>query len=333
MEKEVTRNLNVLIRTLFVNRRDTYAKQNENGSYTRIEQPLTMYILARHLRGEITVGAYQLDENNLTRYLCFDLDPEHLSSPRETVEKILIECLNKPTPSAPRFYRSSVLLEASRYPDPSYHIWVLFVPAISAKVVRWLGLKILEHANINPKTVEVFPKQEELTKDRPFGNFVKLPLGFHQEKKKWSCFLDFESFESLPSTCLYDVEGVSLSKHDVDRILAFKEKTGVQVRFDLPKNYKPLKDKEENRIAKFLVKYWVPGHRNKLEMAFLGWAIKRGISQESARRIIDSVTVATKDEEREHRLSLVDYHYKNRIALGSELLGIRGLKDIVKVVM
>lgn len=333
METHSRSNISVLFRTLFVNRVDTYARQNEDGTYTRIEQPLTTYVLARHLAGEITVGAYQLDENNLTKYLCFDLDPEHLSEPRETVEKILVQCLNKPTPEAPRFYRQSVLLEVSRYPDRSYHIWVLFAPSIPAKVARWLGLKILEYGNINPKTVEVFPKQAELTKDRAYGNFVKLPLGFHRVEKKWSHFLDFYTFEPLRPTCLFDVKGVSFSERDVERILALKKKTGVQVSFNMPKNYKPLKDREENRIAKFLAKYWKPGHRNKLEMAFLGWAIKRGISQESARRIIDSVTVATEDEEREHRLTLVDYHYKHRIPLGSELLGIKGLKDVVKVVM
>lgn len=335
MAGSIQRNLKVPMGpffSFFVNRTDTYARQNEDGTYTRIEHPLTKYISSRHLAG-ITIGAYQLNIENYVKNLCFDLDPEFLEDPQATARTILDECMSKPTPEAPRFYRENMLLEASRFPDPSYHIWVLFDPMVPAKVARWLGLKILEHANLNPKKIEVFPKQEELTKGRPYGNFVKLPLGFHRVEKKWSHFLDFYSFEPLPPTCLFNVKGVSFSERDVERILAIKTGAGVQVKFDMPENYKPLKDKEEEKIAKFLVKYWVPGHRNKLEMAFLGWAIKKGINQESARRIINSVTVATSDEERERRLCLVNYHYKNRIVLGSRLLGIKGLKDIVKVIM
>ena len=326
-------NLSVPLRRLFISRADTYAQQNANGSYTRVEHPLTEYVLARHLAGEITVGPYQLDVNNHVKELIYDLDPEHLDNPRETAEKILFECLNKPTPETTRFYRPSVLLEASRYPDPSYHIRVMFEPSIPAKVARWLGLKVLEHGNINPKTVEVFPKQEELTKERPFGNFVKLPLGFHRVEKKWSRFLDFETFEPLPPTCLFDVEGSSLSKHDVDRVLAFKEKTGVQVRFVMPTNYKPLENEEENRIVEFLAKYWKPGYRNKLEMSFLGWCLKTGISYESAYRIIDAVTSVCGDEEGPSRLRLVKYHYENRQVLGSSLKGFRGLIDVIREVL
>jgi len=203
-------------------------------------------------------------------------------------------------------------------------------------VAHWLGLKILEHANINPKLVEVFPKQTELTKDRPYGNLVKLPLGLHREAKKWSHFLSLETFRPLSKNCIFDVEGVSFSEADLETICGFQEKKDVQIKFSMPQNYKPLKNREEDKIVKFLTKYWrkptptEPGNRNKLEMAFLGYCIKKGVSFESAYRIIDQVTQITSDEEREQRLQLVKYHYKNRRSIGPQLLGISGLKEIVK---
>lgn len=315
---------------LFVNRQDVYAAQQNKG-YLKVEQSLTTKIIHDHLQGKITIGVYQLDGNNNVKWLCFDLDPGMLEDTKETAHAIIRECVLKPDPKTPRFYKKAVLLEASRCPDASYHIWVFFEPfLVPAKVARWLGLKILEHANINPKLVEVFPKQTELTKDRPYGNLVKLPLGLHRKAKRWSRFLDLQSFEPLSTSCVFNVQGVSFLESELAMICGFEDKKHVQIKFQLPKNYKPLKSKEEKQVTEFLVKYWKPGNRNKLAMVFSGYCLKKGISFESAYRIIDQVTIATGDEERGQRLQLVKYHYRNRLNLTPHLLGISGLKEIVK---
>lgn len=324
--------LALALQDLFVNRHDNYAVQRRSGQYFRVEKPLTLEVLQEHLEGKVTVGAYQLNAESMVKTLPFDLDPKSLEDPQATARKIIEECVNKPEPKKPRFYREAVLLEASRYPDPSFHIWVLFQPVpIPAQVARWLGFKILEHANISPKCVEVFPKQDKLTDARPFGNFVKLPLGKHQEHNKWSRFLDLETFEPISSNCLFEVQGMSFLNPDISRILGFSRKTHVQAKLDLPKNYKPLKNSEEEKIVRFLAKYWTPGNRNQVEMAFLGWCLKRGVAHESARRIIQRVAELTGDEDGVGvRLQLVDYHYGNRRSLGTQLLGISGLRKIVK---
>jgi len=322
------------LKDLFVNRYDNYAVQRRDGQYFRVEKPLTLEVLQQHLDGRVTVGAYQLDVESMVKTLIFDLDPGKVEDPEATAKTIVEECVSKPDPKKPRFYKRAVLLEASRHPDPSYHIWVFFQPVpVPAQVGRWLGMKVLEHANINPKLVEVFPKQEKLSEVRPFGNFVKLPLGKHQVHAKFSCFLDIETFEPLPSNCLFDVQGVSFPETDIRRILGFSRKTHVQAKFDLPKNYKPLDDSEEEKIVRFLVKYWAPGNRNQVEMAFLGWCLKRGVAHESTRRIIQRVVDLTGDEETGSRLQLVDYHYRNRRSLGAQLLGLSGLRKIVREVL
>jgi hypothetical protein len=81
---------------------------------------------------------------------------------------------------------------------------------------------------------------------------------------------------------------------------------------------------------RFLLPYWKEGQRNRVEMAFFGWCLKRGVSLESALRIIDEVTRVTNDLERYSSLELVKYHYRNRRTIGAKLLGISGLGQIVK---
>ena len=315
---------------LFVNRVDCYAVQQPRGGYVRVGEPLTREILEAHLRGEKTVGSYQINpEDNTVKYLCFDLDPEKLEDPRETAERIIQVCFEKPDGRYPRVWRRSLLLEASRYPDPSYHVWIFFSVPFPAKAARWLGYRILELAELNPSKVEVFPKQDELTEERPFGNFVKLPLGFHRVEKKWSRFLDFETFEPLEPDILTEVVGISFSESDKKRMLELaSKKKAVQLKFSLPEKFKPLPDREEEKAVQFLMRYWKPGYRNKLELSFLGFCIKRGVSHDSAYRIIDEVTRRTHDEERLERLRLVDYHYKSR--LNVPLKAVSGLREVIR---
>jgi len=313
-------------RRLFINRSDTYAIQLSSGGYNRVEEPLTDQVLERHLRGEITVGVYQLDQENMVKFLVYDLDPEHLDAPKSTCERILEACLDKA-----RIYSDAVLLEASRFPDSSYHIWIFFTVPSPAKVARWVGYRILEIASLDPRKVEIFPKQNQLTAELPYGNLIKLPLGFHKVAGKWSRFLDFHTFEPIGiplSELLSSVVGISFSDADNEKMLGFGEKRDVQTKFELPKNFKPLSDQEEERAVQFLCRYWKSGWRNRLELSFLGWCIKKGISYECAYRILREVADRTSDEEKISRLNLVDYHYKNR--LNVPLKGKSGLREIIE---
>jgi hypothetical protein len=326
------------LHSLFVARGDCYAVQLDKGGYVKVEEPLTIEVLTRHLRGELTVGAYQLNGDSFVKWLCFDLDPERLSNPREAATKILQVCFEKfreRDPDGcyverPRIWPSAVLVEASRYPDPSYHVWILFSLPMPAKVVRWLGLRILELANLNPKQIEVFPKQGELDDARSFGNLVKLPLGFHRVEKKWSRLLNPETFEPLPNEVLLNCWGVSFSEADLAKMMSFEDRKHVQTSLALPSNYKPLKSRDEEQVVKFLLKYWRKGYRNKLELAFLGYCIKKGVSYESAKRIIERVTDLTNDEEKTARLRLVDYHYENRRNLGANLASVSWIREVVR---
>jgi len=142
-----------LLSERFIHRADTYLKQGTEGRYVRIEEFITAETIQRHLKGKETVAVYQIKPGaNTVKWICFDLDPEKLENPIETVRKLWGLCKNS-------FGEKTLLLEASRYPDPSFHLWVFFSVPIPALAARFLGKRILgkieEGANI-----ELFPKQD-----------------------------------------------------------------------------------------------------------------------------------------------------------------------------
>ncbi|GAI80623.1 unnamed protein product, partial [marine sediment metagenome] len=100
------------LKNFIINRDDTYTVQSRNGVHTRIPEPLTEQVLLRHVAGEITVGAYQLNKSNEVKWFVFDIDPGQVSHPRETAKSLIKACLEKK-----RFPENAVRLEASRYPD------------------------------------------------------------------------------------------------------------------------------------------------------------------------------------------------------------------------
>jgi len=318
---------------LFCGRCDTYTVQKESGGYSRIEQPLTLEVLSSHLKGEKTVGAYQLSEDSKVHYLVWDLDPEKLSDPAATA-KIIISVLLEEK----RTWPFAVMLEASRYPDNSYHVWVFFDPLIPAKFATWLGFRVLELAKLDPKLIEVFPKQEKLTVERPFGNFVKLPLGFHQVEKKWSKILNPATWEPLPNSELMNFRGIQFNDEDIEKIMQSETKRDVQCTFSndndekfvnsqnkIPRYYREMDPEDAKKSVEWLSKYWLAGFRNKLEMYFLAICIKNGIDKKSAKTVIAEVCrlTNTKAVDRENALKKVDYHYSNRSDL--RLLGTKGL--------
>lgn len=326
----------------FVVRSDVYAEQLRGGGYVKVERPMTVETLKAHLRGEVTVGAYQLGVDSRVKWLCFDLDPERLSDPEEAARRVIGVCLERVKgedgAERPRVWRSSLLLEASRYPDPSFHVWILFLVPVPAKFARWLGLRILELAGLSPRDVEVFPKQEGLNEAEPYGNLVKLPLGLHRVERKWSCFLSLETFKPLPRGVLDEVVGLSFAEADIERILNMKWQAkldGGLAPVGAPTHPTPLtpptplKQQERELCVNFLEKLWVPGYRNQVEMAFLGWCIKNGVPYKDARWIIEEVVRRRNDEEASERLRLVDYHYSSRIHLGRRLKGLSGLREAV----
>lgn len=325
-----------ILKEIFVNRTDCYCIQLKQG-YSKVAEPLTDEVLLKHLSGEITVGSYQLDSCSYVKWLCFDFDPEKLPDPKNAAKQVLAILLEKRKEEdgieRPRVWPSCVILEGSRYPDYSYHIWVLFLIPVKAKVARWLGLRVLEMANLSPKQMEVFPKQDELTREKPYGNFVKLPLGKHQVEGKWSRILDVETFEPLPSGELENKHGLSFSEKDLETLEAMETKRNVQVTFEAPQTVKKLSDKDEEKTVQFLTRYWQAGYRNDLTLSFCGMCIKQGISSESVKRVVEEVCkrTGTSSLDTSEFLGKVDYQFTHRTNIGN-LKGTSGILEVVDAI-
>ena len=60
----------------FVQRWDCYARQRRDGRYLCIHELLNVSHLFAHLRGEMTLGTYVLDQNSYTRFVVFDADDD-----------------------------------------------------------------------------------------------------------------------------------------------------------------------------------------------------------------------------------------------------------------
>lgn len=149
--------------------------------------PLTEATIEKHVKGEKTLGVYQLTEDNTVLWGCIDVDI--MKKAEGTIEELEQKVREQTTRVATRLHKiigPSVIVENSG--NRGYHVWVLFEEAVQARFV----LSLLQHVVMSSPSVqgvsfEVFPKQTAL---RSFGNQVKLPLGIHRKTERRCLFVD-----------------------------------------------------------------------------------------------------------------------------------------------
>lgn len=264
---------------LFIVRSDDFMAQLENKTSPRQGKALTPDLVKDHLEGKITLVPYSLNKESMGRYIGFDIDPK-IGNVEEVTRLIYQTCLDG-------FKEKAILVESSRYPDHSYHIWALALHEIPAYVLRAYGQRILEKCNLTGK-VELFPKQNIIPKNG-FGNGLKLPLGYHRKAKKWSCFLNPKTFEPLPMETILNVEGFSVSEHEIADIKERMEQKRPQYWFGgESKKGEPYKGEDppcikgilqgvkkgqRNDSAMRLVCYWLNFRKNESHQA-LTWLIE-----------------------------------------------------------
>lgn len=150
----------------FANRTDLYAMQvtnNEKYWYEPRHETVTLDLVQEHLKGEITIGWYNLSEESKSKWLCFDSDEENGR---------LFEL-------AKSFNDNNwqVVLEGQRNGRDG-HLWLFFDQAVPAVYLRNLGKVFLDAVEIPEKELEMFPKQDSV---KSLGNLVRGPLGVHQK--------------------------------------------------------------------------------------------------------------------------------------------------------
>ena len=163
-----------LMRTLFVSREDRYGVQWHHSGrtgYRAVREDIADDVIARHLRGEITVGTYAKVPGRC-KWLAFDFDDMDLSSVR-MVKKA--------------FWQRGVRSYTEFSGRKGWHLWVFLPDPEENRVLRRIADTVLEMSGLDD--VEVFPKQDVVSRDHP-GNLIKLPLGLHRATGRKCLFVD-----------------------------------------------------------------------------------------------------------------------------------------------
>ena len=145
----------------FVQRWDVYARQLDDGRYICVHEPLNVGHLHAHLRGEITLGTYVLDQQSRARFLVLDADDD---AQWERLRELAGELADKDIPA---------YLESSRRGG---HLWLFLEKKVSGKDARAFARGILATHRI--EGVELFPKQDQLAYGP--GSLARMPFGVHR---------------------------------------------------------------------------------------------------------------------------------------------------------
>lgn len=153
--------------TRFVNRRQPYAVQQEDGTYRWRYDTLTPADILAHLRGERTLALSSSDGAGLCRWLCLDVDEV------DGLRQLL--ALNK----ALQPLGLPGLVEASRRGG---HLWLFLETPRSVAAARTRVIATLDQMQaqgVNVPTCELYPDVGTAA-HAGLGHAVRIPLGIHR---------------------------------------------------------------------------------------------------------------------------------------------------------
>jgi len=166
------------------------------------------------------------------------------------------------------------------------------------------------------------------------NNYQLIPPSTHPTgvRYEWIQPIDFES----PNYGIYKLEESEFRElvKELEGLKKSKE-VGVGEVGEERKVWRRLNEEQIRRLKDLLIKYYEPGHRDRIVFSLLGVLIKAGVDYESSKRLVELIVTEANDEEARQRLYLVDYHYGKRVnTLGVEkLLGVSGLRDELESVL
>lgn len=158
---------------VFIQRRDLYPRQLDDGRYICIRKPFTQALMQAHLKGSLTLGTYALDMSSKARFIVFDGDDEtQFNSLMFMAGRLAVQGI-------------TAYLEQSRRGG---HLWLFFARPVAGRLARKFGQGLA--ATFGLQEIELFPKQSHL-KDGP-GSLIRLPFGIHRRTGKRYGFVDPE---------------------------------------------------------------------------------------------------------------------------------------------
>ena len=197
MQFDVTPENYIQFLKFMTHRKDAHALQGTHGRYRKVSAPIRDGDYIKHLKGEMTIGTYQIAED-CVRWSVWDVDGHEGNDtiPIEIVRKTLRELATKL-----RQHNIPHLLAESS--PGSYHVWLFFDPPAPAfKAYHFMR-------EIGGNDIETFPKQDHVGKDG-YGNLVRLPLGIHQMKMQRYHYID-SSFRPIDE---FQIQTLDLSDYE-----------------------------------------------------------------------------------------------------------------------
>ncbi len=190
------------MRVLFAGRENVHARQwiDENGrvGYSPVHEPLAEPLLALHLQGSATLGAYPVRADQTVLFGAVDIDVRKSALAKgEEGEPVAAQLQEIVQADARRLARQFEQLHLPVYAEDSgykgVHLWLFLAePVPAAAVKRFLEAIVQRVGPPAPELQwEVFPKQEQVTADQ-LGNLIKLPLGIHLKTGRRCLFTDLE---------------------------------------------------------------------------------------------------------------------------------------------
>lgn len=185
---------------IFIQRRDLYPQQMDDGSYLCIRKQLKTWHLTQHLQGELTLGTYVLDESSMAHFVVFDADDEGEMERLVAMTRIL------------QVHNVPGYLESSRRGG---HLWLFLSQPVSGKEARRFGEGLQIAYEL--EGIEFFPKQANL-KTGP-GSLVRLPFGVHRKTGQRYGFVTVDG-EPLAPTLLEQIQLLSIPQRVPQTVFA-----------------------------------------------------------------------------------------------------------------
>ena len=149
-----------------------------------VKEPVVDAHYSQHLAGRVSLGVYPLRADGNIRWCAIDIDHNDIE-----LGLAVLNCLVE------FGLTSGVYLERSK--GKGFHVLVLFsdwVPAVDARRIMKFALN---KAGL-PETTERFPKQDRLTKDTPWGNYLNLPYFGGDNPQGKRMILDLDTIKPAP---------------------------------------------------------------------------------------------------------------------------------------
>jgi hypothetical protein len=142
---------------LFAGRTDVWGAVHGQA----IKAPVTITHYRNHLAGKTSLDIYPLTPQGLVRWFAIDIDKQDPALALRLLAALRTLGLSQ-----------AVYLERSK--GKGFHIIILLSDWVLAIQARRIARAALIQAGL-PATTEIFPKQDQLTQDTPWGNYLNLP--------------------------------------------------------------------------------------------------------------------------------------------------------------